>query len=295
MHASIRLFLSALALGFAGPATPQEPVDADPALWVARDADTTIYLFGTVHVLPPRLGWFDEGVKAAFDASDTLVLEIDAPPPEAMQAITRELGTSAASEPALSARLPEDRRAKLAAAFTELGWPAGSWERYEPWLAATTLSVLPLRRLGYDAANGPEKLLRDAARAQGKQVTGFEQARQQFALFDTLSEPAQIALLTRTLDGLGEINLTIERTVSAWSAGDAERMAAIVNEDLKSAPELRRTLLAERNAKWAEWIAARMAQPGTVFVAVGAGHLAGDASLQDELARRGIKVERVRY
>src|SRR3546814_7086754 len=43
--------------------------DADPALWVVKDEDTTIYLFGTVHVLKPGLSWFDEAVNPAFDAS----------------------------------------------------------------------------------------------------------------------------------------------------------------------------------------------------------------------------------
>jgi uncharacterized protein YbaP (TraB family) len=36
-----------------------------------------------------------------------------------------------------------------------------------------------------------------------------------------------------------------------------------------------------------------MAEPGTVMVAVGAGHLAGSDSVQDFLMKRGLTVSRV--
>ena len=70
--------LATLSIAAATPAMAGPPPipDADPALWVVRDEDTTIYLFGTIHVLRPGVTWFDDGIKAAFDASDELVTEI---------------------------------------------------------------------------------------------------------------------------------------------------------------------------------------------------------------------------
>src|SRR4051812_27740281 len=63
------------AAAMVAPAAPV-PVaaQAGPALWVVHDADTTIYLFGTFHALDGRSNWFSHGVRAAFDASDQLVL-----------------------------------------------------------------------------------------------------------------------------------------------------------------------------------------------------------------------------
>ena len=52
-------------------------------------------------------------------------------------------------------------------------------------------------------------------------------------------------------------------------------------------------MFTERNARWADWIAARMQTPGTVFVAVGAGHLAGKDSLLVRLAETRIASQRV--
>ncbi|HVJ02685.1 MAG TPA: TraB/GumN family protein [Sphingomonas sp.] len=282
----------ALLLAACGPKPPAN--DADPALWVVKDADTTIYLFGTVHMLKPGLSWFDEGVKDAFDASDSLVLELVMPPEREMQALVSELGTTTTG-PSLPEQLPPEAAARIRAALPEYGLAPNALDRAEPWLAATMLSSLPLRQLGYDDADGAEKVLSDAAAKAGKPVTGLETAREQLGYFDALPADAQRALLIDTLGDLPDAGATVDRMVAAWSKGDADGLAALMNEDLDRSPELAEKLLAARNRKWAEWLVERMQQPGTVFVAVGAGHLAGGQSVQAELARRGLKVERVEY
>jgi uncharacterized protein YbaP (TraB family) len=292
MRRLLPLALAVLALAGCGPKPAVS--DADPALWVVRDADTTIYLFGTVHLLKPGLGWFDEGVRAAFDKSDALMLEVVLPGDAEMAALARELGT-AASGPALPDRLSAEDAAKLRAALGELGMARDALDRSEPWLAATLLASLPLQKLGYDPREGAEAVLGEAARKAGKRVAGFETAREQLGYFDGLSMPAQTALLSETVRGLPDAGKTLGETIAAWSAGDADRIAVLVNDDAASSPEVAQALLFRRNQRWAEWIAKRMAQPGTVFVAVGAGHLAGPGDVQAELAKRGLKVERVNY
>jgi len=294
----IRALLFGLLLALGACKAPPEPQpraqDADPALWVVRDADTTIYLFGTVHLMKPGLTWFDEGVRKAFDASDTLVLELVMPPEDQMQALIAELGTAKAGPP-LPAQLPPAVAARLREALSGLGLAPDALDHDEPWLAAVSLSVLPLRQLGYDDKDGAEQVLSAAARAAGKPIEGLETARQQFGYFDNLSMPAQRQLLATTLDDLPKMGAEIEAMVKDWSAGDADALARLLNEDLDRTPELKQALLVTRNRNWANWIAARMQKPGTVFVAVGAGHLAGGDSVQAELAKRGLKAERVRY
>ncbi|MDQ0251696.1 uncharacterized protein YbaP (TraB family) [Sphingomonas kyeonggiensis] len=286
--------LAALTLWGCGqkPAAPAEK--ADPALWVVKDADTTIYLFGTVHVLKPGLSWFDDGIRKAFDASDTLVLELVLPPDAEMQQIVAELGTAAAGPP-LTEQLPAAEAAKMRAALPEYGMAPDSLDRAEPWLAATLLSVMPLKQLGYDDKQGAELTLTNAAKAAGKKIEGLETARQQLGYFDALPLPAQRKLLIETIDDLPQAGSKIDQAVTAWRKGDAEGLARLVNADMASAPEVSQALLVNRNRNWAGWISKRMQQPGTVFLAVGAGHLAGSESVQAELAKRGLKVERVRY
>lgn len=293
--------LSAITLALSLPACAQAPKapaaaqDADPALWVVKDRDTTIYLFGTIHVLKPGLTWFDEAVKAAFDRSQELKLELVMPDPAAMASLVQATGTAAPGTPPLSERLPAAKQAAFRRAVTDLGLPADALDRYKPWLAATQLSIAPLSKLGYDSANGPETVLTEAAKAAHKPVTGLETAEQQLGYFSGLSDTAQIRFLESTVDELPTVADQMQRMVGDWAGGKPEALAAEMNDSLKDSPEVAKVLLVDRNARWARWIKDRMAKPGTVFIAVGAGHLAGPDSVQAQLARLGIKARRVRY
>ena len=83
--------------------------------------------------------------------------------------------------------------------------------------------------------------------------------------------------------------------VDATGEFHPDALARTMNDSLKDSPEVAKTLLTDRNARWATWIKERLAKPGTVFVAVGAGHLAGNDSVQAQLAKQGIKAERIVY
>ena len=268
--------------------------DADPALWVVKDADTTIYLFGTIHVLKPGLSWFDEAVKTAFDAAGELRLEMVTPPPEVTQAIALKAGTTTTG-PTLPARLGPKTRARYLKTLADYGLPATALDRFQPWFAANNLTILPLLKLGYALDSGAEQVLTRAAKDQGKAISGFETLPEQLGFFAGLSAPAQLTYLTGVIDELPSVGTTVDAMVANWSRGDPAALAKLLNDDLTSNPELARVLLKQRNLRWAGWIAQRMATPGTVFVAVGAGHLAGADSVQAHLARRGLKATRVAY
>ncbi len=259
--------------------------DADPALWAVGDDDTTIYLFGTVHVLKPSMHWFDEGVKDAFDASDELVLEMLPVEPERMAALVEELGTRGGP--------PFDAHVQDAAA--SVGMAKGAIDRMEPWLAAATLARAAVRKAGYDSGEGVETRLARAAQDRGTPVAGLESAREQLLLFDRLSGAAQTAMLDRTVGELPGTRAHLARFIEAWGAGDAETVGVEINRALDASPEVADVLLTRRNRRWADWVARRMQRPGTVFVAVGAGHLAGKGSVQALLTERGLTVERVAY
>ena len=295
--------VSAVALCLSLPACAQQPAqaparaanDADPALWVVKGKQTTIYLFGTIHVLKPGLTWFDEAVKSAFDKADEVKLEIVMPDPATMQGLVQATGVAPAGTPPLTQRLPEGKRAAFTKAVTDLGLPANALDRFKPWLAATQLSVAPLSKLGYDSANGPEEVITEAAKQAHKPLSGLETPQQQLGFFGSLSDQAQLQFLESTVDGLPTLDKQMASMVDEWARGDPEALAREMNDELKSSPEVAKVLLVDRNRNWAQWIKQRMTKPGTVFIAVGAGHLAGPDSVQAQLAKLGLKAERVKY
>ena len=264
-----------------------------PALWSVRDDDTTIYLFGTVHVLKPGVQWFDGGVKRAFDGSDELVLEILEPTDAQAMATTMAQAAMARDGVTLSDRLNPDLRQRYQAAMTANGLPWQMFEAFNPWMAGMALSVQPLEKLGYQAELGAEKTLTVAAKAAGKRVSALETVEQQLGYFAGLPMAQQVKFLDATVDGLPDMDSQFARLIRHWQQGDPERLAQEMNESLEATPELTQVLLIDRNIKWAQWIKGRLAQPGTVFVAVGAGHLAGKGSVQDQLEQIGLESVRV--
>lgn len=278
------------------PAKAAAPTtDADPALWVVKDADTTIYMLGTVHVLKPGLSWFDEGVKKAFDASDEMVIEVIQPTDQdAAMKVMMPLAIDPDGPP-LTQKLPEAARPKYAAAMTSLGMPPVALDQFEPWYASIILGLLPLQKAGYDPASGVEMQLTAAAKAANKPVSALEGFDEQLGFFDKMPESDQIGLLVSTVDEFDQIGPTLDRMVERWGAGDSDALAKEMNDQLGKLPNVEKILLTDRNDRWADWIKARLDKPGTVFMAVGAGHLAGKNSVQEALTKRGIKTERVTY
>lgn len=289
----------AAGLLLAGGCTQERPaatgaVQGGPALWQVKDDDTTIYLFGTVHVLQPGVDWFAGKVKKAYDGSDELVLEIIEP--DDPQALAGLMGAKAlaADGVALSDRLTPEVRARYQAAMTQNGLPWQTFEMFNPWMAGMALSVAPLERLGYKAELGAEKILAADAKARGRKISALETVEQQINYFATLPMAQQTAFLTATVDGLPEVETEFASLIGHWKAGDAGKLAEEMNDSLKATPELAQVLLVNRNASWAKWIKARLDQPGTLFLAVGAGHLAGTGSVQEQLTALGVASERVK-
>ena len=188
--------------GLFAPAVQAQTRDADPALWVVKDRDTTIYLFGTVHILKPGLSWFDEAVKTAFDRSDQVVLEVvGADDPATMQAAIVRNAIDA-NGPSVTSQLPEGKRAAYAKALGELGVPAATFDKFKPWFPATMISVGLLPKFGYDPKSGAEQVIAAAAKSAGKPVTALETVDQQFGFFNSLPRESQMVMLERTLDQL---------------------------------------------------------------------------------------------
>ncbi len=272
---------------------PPAVKDVDPALWVVKDADTTIYLFGSIHILKPGLGWFDDGVKTAFDSADQLVLELVEPPAAEAQALFGKLAMDQQGK-TLRSKMNDADRAAYDAAMGKLGIPAAAFDPFEPWAAAITMSLLAAQKSGFDPNSGVEKQLTAAAKINNKPIEGLETMAFQLGVFDSLPEAEQIAFLVETAKMIDDVGSITDKMVTLWSSAETESLAHLMNEGMSSRT-LYDALLTKRNANWAKWISAQMKKPGVTFMAVGAGHLAGPTSVQALLPAYGLTATRVAY
>ena len=262
-----------------------------PALWVVRDADSTIYLFGTVHVLRPTTAWGTARVDAAFDSADEVWLEISNPDDQAaLIPIIQQHGLDPANP--LSSRLTAEEFAKFDEAAKTIGATGAQLDPFRPWLAALQLSMAPLAKAGYDPQSGVELVLKARAQAAGKPVKGFETLDQQIRILADMPEDVQLAFLRSTLEDFDEAASMLDGMVASWSTGDVDALDRVMVEEMKTEmPQVYEALLTRRNEAWAGQIQDLLVGSGTTFIAVGAAHLVGDDSVQSILEDRGIEVD----
>ena len=284
---------AAVALAACTTSAAREAPAAKPALWKLADEDTTIYLFGTIHALPKGVEWRTPALEQAIAASDTLVMEIvGANDPATIGPVMMRLGQSPGLPP-LVERVPADKRPALEKAMGASGLPAEAFNSLETWLAALLIVGSAFKELGIEAGEGAEQGLEASYKAAGKKLDALETPEQQLGFFDQLSEEAQRLVLISALDDPASAKMQFEAMMNAWASGDVDAIARTFDDETALSPELREVLMKRRNANWADWLDKRLDQPGTIMVAVGAGHLAGEDSVQNMLAAKGMKVERV--
>ena len=265
-----------------------------PALWSVSDADTTVYLFGTIHLLPDKYAWRTARFDQAVAGSNELVLEtiVDDKDPMKLVGILTKLGFSN-NLPPIAKRVPAAKVPALEAAITKSGIPRSAFDKMETWAASFMLLGNQFKDLGLKGDQGVETALRTSFASQGKPIGELETNAEQLGYFDTLPESAQRALLEGAIEHPENMRQEFDAMLAAWSRGDVQAIARSFNRDLSGSPELKSVLLNRRNANWSRWIEQRMARPGSVLIAVGAGHLAGRDSVLELLKRDGYRVERV--
>jgi len=268
---------------------------ATPAIWRVKGAHGTVYLFGSVHVMRPDVDWQAGKVKTAFDASDVLYLEIaNLDDMAAAQPLLLQYGLD--PEHPLSSKISKEDLATLDNAVKAIGMPGETMmEPMRPWLVSMTLSVLPMVKAGFSPNTGIDMALLAQAKQSKKPVKGFETLEQQVHLVADVPEAEQLSMLHKDLAELDKSTAQMKELVAAWQKGDVEKIAAIDNTELAvKYPDVYKRMVVERNTKWADTLNTLLKDPatGTVFVAVGAAHLAGPDSLVTMLEKDGWKVER---
>jgi uncharacterized protein YbaP (TraB family) len=290
-----RTFVAAAALfALSAPAFAQTAID--PALYVIRDADSTMYLYGTVHMRPAGSDWADAEVRAALAESQEIWTEIlMTPETEAQtQQLALRLGMAEPGRP-LSSWLTAEQNTRLNALTARLGIPTGGLEPLKPWLAGLTLAVVPIVQAGYDPNSGVDRNVDAYGDANGRTMRAFETAEQQLGFFTALSEEAQREMLVQAIEEAEDGVAMINDMTAAWERGDVEALERLVITDTRTDyPEMYDAIFVQRNNAWMTTLVAELEGSGVDFVAVGAGHLLGSEGLVEQFRARGVTVERVR-
>lgn len=291
------LLLFAMLL-FTAPLQAVPP--AAPALWKLTDADSEIWLFGTVHMLDPTLSWHSEKVNAAFNDAEIVVLEADVldTPPANMQLILQKYARNPEGVRLSSLLSAEgnDRFIKAVISFGKTEAEARAiklqFEPLRPWLVGLQLANMQIQSRGADASAGVETILTEAAKDERKTMRFLETIEQQIEVFADLSQEQQTRMLELSLIQWLEEPDMLDKIVAAWLIGDVEQVGAMLQSAIKD-PAIYEALFTNRNQDWARQLKEAMDGSGRYFVAVGAGHLTGKGSVQDYLRANGLSPVRI--
>lgn len=237
---------AALAIGFAAALSANAA--AEPALFEARDADTTIYLFGTIHAVPcaathatPGAGtcrpWMTGVVEAAFAAADELWLE-PTPDDGKFEALMLQYGYLEGTR--LTEHMPE---ADLRVAAELIGGPMADailpqLDAMQPWLVTMLFAEAGFAAGGVSFENGVDYTLMRLAGERGMTVNGFETAEEQLRVLSADPFALQVADLRSLammpaygVDPATFMAWMFEKLWEIWATGDLEQLAALLLAD----------------------------------------------------------------
>jgi uncharacterized protein YbaP (TraB family) len=266
---------------------------AAPALWKVSDADSEIYLFGTLHALNPATKWRTPAYDVAYARASSVWFEADLGrvDPASMDELLRRYGVD--TDRPLSKKLT----AADLGALARKGVDVRRIDHLRPWAAALMLSMQPTLGRGATVEAGADFTMTRAARTQAKRLRAFETLEDQARMFASLPESSEVQYLSNVLRARGVVARLRSPSINleqAWLAGDLAKLGpGLVGDLRRENPDLYDALLKRRNERWAEQLVGVLEGEGVDLVNVGALHMVGDDGLPTLLAARGFKVERI--
>ena len=265
---------------------------AEPALWQVTGGDSTVYLFGSVHLLPE--GGFSIGgaLAEALEESELVCMEIDQDAQDESETTSLTLARAVDPEGRDLFELLGSDADEVRDAAEDAGVPLEALAMFEPWFAGLTVSVMALQANGYDVQHGVEQIIQAEARKDGKSGCGLETLDGQLGMLDALPADLQKEILLQAIEEAGDIDALIKPMLASWRDGDEAGLEQSLEDDFDGYPELADALIYERNARWAEQVGEMLRDDDDVLVVVGAMHLVGERGLPALLEKRGFVVQR---
>ena len=207
-----------LALGLLGSLNAY----AASPVWAVRGAHNTVYLAGSIHLLPANDAALPASFERAYADSAQLVMELDLAKFDPLEAMTWMTDHGALPKGTkLRGVLGEARYGRVSAAAADVGLAMAGLDEQAPWVVGMELTDFAYAHEGFDSDQGVEEQLVRQAQTDGKPTAGLETLPEELGGLVALSQEDQIRMLDETLDELKDIKNEMRDVLSAWRQGDA--------------------------------------------------------------------------
>lgn len=268
-----------------------------PLLWKVSDADNSVYLLGSFHMLMPDDYPLSGDVDVAFADAESLLFEVDPAAMTAPETIAKFQRASTYDDGrTLSQVLPASTRAKLEKVLAASGASIAGFDAAEPWAVNLGLVLGITQAMGFRSENGLDRHFMARAHASGKPAAGLETIDSQLAALDGTPHAEQIAGLDEFLSDPTRAVTEMRALHSAWRQGDLKALDQTFRVEMaKKSPVTYKLVNVDRNNAWLPLLEQRLRAPGKddTLAVVGTLHLLGDDGVVEKLRAKGYKVERV--
>jgi uncharacterized protein len=290
MHFSRRLAVAGLLATAACSTSSPRVARVGPPMWMVRQGRASVVLFGQFPI-PKGVNWLTPEVEQAFAASSEVWFENPEFDPRTAGAAMQK--RAALGGPKLGEVIPAADRTRLGDLLTKAGRPPDALNGQLVWQAYLPLSDMVDTMSGMDVASMPERVLKPRAKAEGKTIRSEWASMEEIMAFSAEQTPEQqLQLISRTLD---DVETPEQRLANAeaWARGDISAAVAKNEHFINAYPGLSARLVTLRNERWVPRVRDMLARGGSAFVCVGLGHLVGPDSIQAQLEKARLKVERI--
>ena len=263
-------------------------------LWHVEGQRNSVYLLGSIHMLRAEDHPLPGVIDTAYEDAEVLIMELDMD--DLDSAATQQLFNSSGVlndgktlRDLMGAELYE--RAEEAAQVIDI--PIEMLAQSEPWLAAVTVEMMMLYRIGFNPMLGVEMHMTSRAVRDGKPIEGLEDVHEQLRFLDGLSLDAQRDMLLQTLEDSADLGSSIDDMIDAWRHGDVRALETSLLESLAAHEELNRVLVVDRNRRWVGQIRELLDDADDYLIIVGALHLVGEQGVPRLLAKDGVRIRQL--
>lgn len=295
MGYGVKRVTACLALWLAASAGLADDAGHPVTMWQVEGASNTIYLLGSIHLLRAADHPLPQVIDEAYADAEIIIMELDMDDldPLYTQAAFNEAGVMTDGS-TLRDLMGGELYAQAEAAAEVVDIPLDLLAQSEPWLAAMTVELMMLYRIGFNPLLGVEMTMTNRAAADGKPIAGLETVDEQLGFLDGLPLDAQRDMLLQTLLQGATMSASVDALIHAWRNGDIATLERELLSELRQQEELYAALIVNRNRRWAGTIAEWLDDEQDYLVVVGALHLVGEDGVPALLADRGIGIHQLR-
>lgn len=263
-------------------------------MWQVDGKTNSVYLLGSIHMLREQDHPLPSVIDSAYDDAEVIIMELDMDDmdPAYTQMAFNRAGVRTDGT-TLRELMGDDAYSRAEEAAATVDIPLDMLEQSEPWLAAMTVEIMLLYRIGFNPMLGVEMTMTSRAARDGKPIEGLETVDEQLAFLDGLPLDVQSEMLIQTLAEGAALGDSIDAFIDAWHFGDMTILESGLLDSIKEQSEFSEVLITGRNRRWADAIAGLLDDDQDYLVIVGALHLVGDEGVPALLAKRGLGIQQL--